>query len=124
MKLRRLFFAVLMIVAMAAAPAFAWGTPKLSVYNPSGSIEIQHELAPRLADLNGKRVALWLSGNEYGTGKSAAVYDALAQELKAKYPKIEIIPYTQLPITYSPAPEVIKTILAAKPDAVVVGVGG
>lgn len=124
MKMRRLLLAVIAIVAMAAVPAFAWGGVSLTVYNPSGTIEVQHELAPRLPDLNGKRIAMWLSGNEYGTGKSDVLYDALAAELKAKYPNAIILPYTQFPIKYSPAPEVLKAILDAKPDAVIVGAGG
>jgi hypothetical protein len=124
MKVRNVLVASVAIVGLFAAQALAFGSTKLTVYNPSAAIEIKNELAPRLKDLNGKKVAMWLSGNEYGTGEADVLFATLTQEIKAKYPGAIIIPHTQLPIRYSPEPEVVKALLDAKPDAVVVGAGG
>jgi UDP-N-acetyl-D-mannosaminuronic acid transferase (WecB/TagA/CpsF family) len=124
MKARKVLAATVAFMALFATQTLAFGSTKLTVYNPSASIEIKNELAPRLADLNGKKVAVWLSGHEYGTGKADVLFATLAQEIKSKYPQAIIIPHTQLPIKYDPHEEVTKAILDAKPDAVVVGAGG
>jgi hypothetical protein len=98
----------------------------VTVLNPQGAIPVAGELAPRLDTLDGKKVALWLSAtpDETYAGKGAPFYDELAKLLKEKFANIEIIPYTELPMKYSPADEVIAAITAQEPDAVVVGFGG
>lgn len=97
---------------------------ELAVLNPTSAVEVVGEYAPRLDNLNGKRVAMWLSGEGSDVGYGEIVYDRLAEKLKAEYPDIVIIPYDELPITYSPKDETVEALLAAEPDAVIVGVGG
>jgi hypothetical protein len=98
----------------------------ITVLNPQGAIPFASDLAPRLDTLEGKRVALWLSATPDHTyaGQGAPLYDELAKMLKEKFATIEIIPYTDLPMKYSPADEVIAAITATEPDAVVVAFGG
>lgn len=117
----------LALVMMLATQALA--TVSLEVLNPSASIEITDKLAPRLTDLNGKRVAMWLSGGLKadngelsGNGYSEVMFDKIAADLRAKYPNVEILPYTEFPLSYSPLP--LDEILAANPDAVIIGAGG
>ncbi|NLY55026.1 MAG: hypothetical protein GX058_00785 [Firmicutes bacterium] len=127
MKTRRVLVMALALVMLIASQALA--TVSLEVLNPSAAIEITQKLAPRLSDLNGKRVAMWLSGGVKdedglftGNGYSEIFFDEIAAALKAKYPNVEIIPYTEFPISYSPLP--LENILAVKPDAVIIGAGG
>ena len=97
---------------------------ELTVLNPTSAVEAVGEYAPRLDNLNGKRVAMWLSGEGIDTGYGEIVYERLAEKLKAEYPDVVIIPYNELPITYSPKDEVVGDLLATNPDALIVGVGG
>ncbi len=126
MKVRRVLVCTVAILALMASQAFAFSLfgAKLTVYNPAGNIQVTKELAPRLATLNGKRIALWQSGIGFGTGRGDVLYTELAKEIKARYPQATVIPYEQLPTKYSPEDEVLKALLDAKPDAVVVGAGG
>lgn len=97
---------------------------ELTVLNPTSAVEVVGKYAPRLDDLNGKRVAMWLASKSLDAGYDQVVYEKLAEKLKAEYPDIVIIPYTELPLTYSPQDEVVEELLAAKPDALIIGVGG
>lgn len=97
---------------------------ELTVLNPTSAVEVVGEYAPRLDDLNGKRVALWLASKSVDVGYDQIVYEKLAEKLKAEYPDVVIIPYGELPLKYSPQDEVVEDLLAAKPDAVIIGVGG
>jgi alpha/beta superfamily hydrolase len=98
----------------------------LTVLNPQGAVKHVSDLAPRLDTLDGKKVAMWLSAtaDELYAGRGEDLYDEMAKMLKDKFANIEIIPYSELPMKYSPADEVIAAITATEPDAVIVGFGG
>ncbi len=98
----------------------------LTVLNPQGPIKKGRDLAPRLKTLEGKKVAMWLSAtpDQLYAGRGAELYDELAKMLKEKVANIEIVPYTNLPMKYSPAKEVVAAITTTQPDAVVAGFGG
>jgi len=98
----------------------------LTVLNPQGPIEAVAELAPRLGTLDGKKVAFWLSAtaDETYAGQGGPFFDKLQELLKAQFPQMEVVNYTDLPMKYSPADEVIAAITATQPDAVIVGFGG
>ena len=102
------------------------GQVTLTVLNPQGPVKKSRELAPRLGTLEGKRIALWLSStaDQFYAGKGAELYDALARMLKEKFPAIQIVPYTSLPMKFEPENEVVAAITAAKPDGVVAAFGG
>ncbi len=112
---------LLLVAAVAAVPVAA---AELTVLNPSATVRVSHQLAPRLTTLNGKTIAMWLSGLEVAVGRGDVAYEALAATLKTLYPEVNIIPYTELPIKYSPQDEVLNAILAKKPDGVIIGFGG
>ncbi len=129
MKTRRVALIVCAILALTAAQALA--SVSLEVLNPASTIELKSDLAPRLGDLNGKRIAMWLSGGYKdeegklsGNGMAEVLFDAIAKEIKAVYPKVEIIPYSEFPVKYSPFNEPLEAILATNPDGVIVGAGG
>ena len=98
----------------------------LTALSPQGAIPIVADLAGRLDTLDGKTVAMWLSAtaDETYAGLGEPLYDELAKLLKEKFPAITIVPYSELPLKYSPADEVIAAITETKPDAVVIGFGG
>lgn len=114
------------IVAAGQSPGTKPSGYTLTVLNPQGPVKKVRELAPRLGTLEGKKIAMWLSSTADQTyaGKGAELYDALAKMLKAKYPGIQIVPYTSLPMKFAPENDVVAAILAAKPDGVVAGFGG
>ncbi len=111
---------------MVSRPAAAADAVTLTVLNPQGPIAATGKLAPRLSSLAGKTIALWLSAtpDELYAGKGGPFYDRLAELLTKQFPDVKIIPYSKLPMKYSPADEVIAAIQAAKPDGVVVALGG
>lgn len=110
-------------LTVSAAPS-GKNSVELTVLNPTSAVEVVGKYAPRLEDLNGKRVALWLASKASDTAYDQIIYEKLAEKLKAQYPDVVIIPYTELPLKYSPQDEVVGDLLAAKPDAVIIGVGG
>jgi len=122
------------VVAMIVLPAIL-AAPKppamssrytLTVLNPQGPVKKSKDLAPRMGTLEGKKIAMWLSStaDQFYAGRGAELYDALAKMLKEKYPSVQIVPYTSLPMKFAPESEVIAAITAAKPDGVVAGFGG
>ena len=122
------------VVAMIVLPAIL-AAPKppamssrytLTVLNPQGPVKKSKDLAPRLVTLDGKKIAMWLSStaDQFYAGRGAELYEALAKMLKEKYPSVQIVPYTSLPMKFAPESEVIAAITAAKPDGVVAGFGG
>lgn len=129
MKTRKIVLMACALVMLLATQALAGVS--LEVLNPASSIELTGKLAPRLSDLNGKRVAMWLSGPYKdaeglltGNGMGEVIYDTIAADLKAKYPNVTIVPYTDLPIDYENWPAPLEAVLATNPDAVIVGAGG
>jgi len=107
-----------------AAPAPQAASVSLKVLNPQGSIPVVNKFAPRLSSLDGKTVALWLMLPSTFEFQPAGVpmYADLAAALTKQFPTIKLI----MPTKFDNAPELKSTesIKAAKPDAVILGVGG
>jgi hypothetical protein len=121
--------ALIVLPAMIAAeksPGTTASKYTLTVLNPQGPVKKSKDLAPRLGTLEGKKIAMWLSStaDQLYAGKGAELYTALAKMLKDKFPGIQIVPYTALPMKFAPENEVVAAIAAAKPDGVVAGFGG
>lgn len=124
-KVMSLLLGLILISSQTLTVSAAKDDVELTVLNPLSAVEVVGEYAPRLEDLNGKRVALWLASmSDEDFGQDNLIYDKLAEKLKADYPKVTIIPYEELPLKYSPQDEVVEDILATEPDAVIIGVGG
>lgn len=70
---------------------------KFEVVSPVGGEAVAHKgIAPRLADLNGKTVAeIW-----NGVFKGEVTFPVIREELRARYPGVVIIPYTEFPHLY------------------------
>ena len=98
----------------------------LTVLNPQGYVKKDKTLSPRLNTLNGKKIAMFLSAtpDQLYAGKGAELYDILEKMFAEKYPDARIVHYADLPMKFMPENEVVDAIIAAKPDAVVVGFGG
>jgi hypothetical protein len=119
-------FVLPVMLAAEPSPKTAASKYTLTVLNPQGPVKKSKDLAPRPGTLDGKKIAMWLSStaDQLYAGKGAELYDALAKMLKEKFPAIQIVPYTSLPMKFAPENEVIAAISAAKPDGVVAGFGG
>ena len=113
------------ILSAFALPAEA-AEHTLTVLNPQGPVDKGRDLAPRLGTLQGKKIAMWLSAtpDQLFAGKGTELYDLLEKMLRDKYPGIEIVRYTDLPMKFAPEKEVVDAIVAAKPDGVVAAFGG
>jgi hypothetical protein len=66
----------------------------LEVFGPEGLDAVRStNVAPRLADLNGKRIGeIW-----NGVFKGYITFPIIRELLLKKYPQIEIVPYTAFP---------------------------
>ena len=118
-----------MLSIFASSPALPAGTTQdytLTVLNPQGSVKKDRVLAPRLDTLEGKKVAMWLSAtpDQIYAGMGAELYVLLEDMLKKRYAGIRIVRFVNLPMKFMPENEVVKAIVATKPDAVVAGFGG
>lgn len=111
--------------AMVIKPAVS-SKVALTVLNPQGHVKKDKDLAPRLDTLEGKKIAMYLSAtpDQLYAGKGAELYDILEKMFKEKYPNTQVVHYAELPMKYMPENEVVDKIIAAKPDAVVIGFGG
>jgi hypothetical protein len=119
--------AVLLIMPiLLSACSLAPPESTLTVLNPQGPVKKNLDLAPRLDTLNGKKLAMWLSAtqDQLFAGKGAELYDELEKMFREKFPDTEIVPYSDLPMKYMPADEVVAAIKKSEPDAVVAGFGG
>ncbi len=67
---------------------------KLNAVSPAGLEAVEVKLsAPRLDDLNGKTVGeIW-----NGVFKGDATFPVIRKLLKARYPRLNLIPYTEFP---------------------------
>jgi hypothetical protein len=66
----------------------------LTVYDPTGAIEVTQLFAPRLADLHGKTICELSNGKfEY-----ERTFPVIREQLKRQFPTATIIPYTEFPI--------------------------
>lgn len=118
-------FTVTAVITASAMPAAA-ADYSLTVLNPQGPVDRVKDLAPRLATLQGKRIAMWLSAtpDQLFAGKGTELFDQLEKMLRDAYPGIDIVPYKDLPMKFAPENEVVEKIVAARPDGVVAGFGG
>jgi hypothetical protein len=114
------------VIAAEKPPGAAAAKYTLTVVNPQGPVKKSKDLARRLGGLEGKKIAMWLSStaDQFYAGKGAELYDALAGMIKAKYPGVQIVSHTALPMKFAPEKDVIAAIEAVKPDGVVAGFGG
>ena len=123
-----LLTAVLVLPAVLAAttPTAEAADYTLTVLNPQGPVDHVKDLAPRLGTLQGKRIAMWLSAtpDQLFAGKGTELFDRLEKMLRDAYPGIDIVPYKDLPMKFTPENEVVEKIVAARPDGVVAGFGG
>jgi hypothetical protein len=121
-----LFLAALAAPALLAAFAQPAADYTLTVLNPQGPVDRDKELAPRLATLQGKRIAMWLSAtpDQLFAGRGTELFDQLEKMLRDTYPGIDIVQYKDLPMKFAPENEVVEKIVAARPDGVVAGFGG
>ncbi len=110
-----------MVIKPAASSKVA-----LTVLNPQGYVKKEKDLAPRLDTLEGKKIAMYLSAtpDQLYAGKGAELYDIMEKMFKDKYPNTHVVHYAELPMKFMPENEVVDAIIAAKPDAVVIGFGG
>ncbi len=81
------------IGCLSAAQAAAATPVTLTVYNPTGAVEVKQVFAPRLADLNGKTICE-LSNNAW---EAPRTFPAIRELLKRQYPTAKFIPYTEFP---------------------------
>jgi hypothetical protein len=114
------------VIAAEKPPGTAATKYTLTVLNPQGPVKKSKDLAPRLGALEGKKIAMWLSStaDQVYAGRGAELYDALAKMLQDKFPGVQIVPYTALPMKFAPENEIVAAITAVKPDGVVAGFGG
>lgn len=115
----------LVATSAQAAPPVQTASVSLTVLNPQGAIPLVTKFSQRLSTLDGKKVALWLmmpNTFEYQpAGK--AFYDKLGQMLTKQFPTIQLITPDKLD-NASDAAKASASIIAAKPDAAVLGMGG
>ena len=99
----------------------------LELYNPTGAFEVSETFAPRLADLNGKRICE-ISNHQWEAERTFPLIEEL---LKRQFPTVTFVPYTKFP--YGKTPEgsyamdvdkIGEMIKAAGCDAVISGNAG
>jgi len=119
-------FLAMPVLLTALSPPSAASDFSLTVLNPQGPVTKVRDLAPRLNTLRGKKIAMWLSAtpDQLFAGKGSELFDILEKKLRDTYPGIEIVPYTDLPMKFTPENEIVDAIIAANPDGVVAGFGG
>ena len=93
---------------------------KINVYNPSGDVDLTKKPAPRVPDLNGKRVGLLWNGVFRGN----ETFPFLQQALKERFPGADILAYDQLPIDMENAQNIGRIVKEKGCDAVISGNGG
>lgn len=93
---------------------------RYEVVSPAGGEAIaQKGIAPRLADLNGKTVGeIW-----NGVFKGEQTFPVLREQLKARFPGINIIPYTEFPHLYGGDNPAAQKKLAAEIAALAIAKG-
>ncbi|MDA0990635.1 MAG: hypothetical protein O3A51_07775 [Verrucomicrobia bacterium] len=88
-------------------------------YDPRGSVEAdRQELAPRLADLNGIRIAVL----DNAKMKAHKLLDYTTDQLRKDFDFVEVNYYLKEGFSYTATPEMIAEI-AANNDAVITAIG-
>ena len=94
-------------------------TISIEVYDPTGTIEISHNHAPRLADLN-KATICELSNHMW---EHQRILPAIRKILSQRFPGLKIVPYQDMPNVYTTEPEDMATALHEKEcDGAIVGI--
>ena len=78
---------------LAPAPTVEAGPVTMTVYDPTGAIQVSQLFAPRLADLNGKTICEFMNGS----WESARTFPVITQMLKKMFPTANIIESTTMP---------------------------
>jgi hypothetical protein len=119
------------LIAISDVPsikeATAQGPVTLTLYNPTGAFEVSQTFAPRLADLNGKKICE-ISDHQW---EAERTFPLIRELLQRQFPTATFIPYTKFP--YGKTPEgsyamdvdnIGKLAKAAGCDAVISGNAG
>ncbi|MBI2958476.1 MAG: hypothetical protein HYY32_06490 [Chloroflexi bacterium] len=90
----------------------------LEVLDPSGSVEIAEDYAPRLPSLSGKTICE-LSNHMW---QDQRIFPALRSLLQERFPDLKVIPYTELPNIYGLDSGALSRLLKEKGcDGAIVG---
>ncbi len=90
----------------------------LEVYDPTGTIEVTHFHAPRLADLSGKTICE-LSNFKWEHDR---IFPVIRELLQRRFPDVRIVPYTEFPSMYGIEADVLSKLLREKGcDGAIVG---
>jgi hypothetical protein len=93
----------------------------LTVYDPTGAIEVSQLFAPRLANLNGKTICQ-ISDNLWETDRT---FPLIGQLLQRQFPTMKMVSYKNLPEASTDVnPKLIAAVKAAGCQAVIVGNAG
>ena len=93
----------------------------LTVYDPTGAIEVTQLFSPRLADLNGKTICQ-VSDNLWETDRT---FPLIGQLLQRQFPTMKIVSYKDLPEASTDVnPKLIAAVKAAGCQGVIVGNAG
>lgn len=119
------------LIAMLDVPLIKEATGQnpvtLELYNPTGATEVSQTFAPRLANLNGKKICE-ISNHMWEAERTFPLIEEL---LKRQFPTVTFVPYTKFP--YGKTPEgsyamdvdkIGEMIKAAGCDAVISGNAG
>jgi hypothetical protein len=92
----------------------------MRILNPEGIVRprlVEGGLAPRLSDINGKKIGII----DDGFADSARYLHGIEQILKERYPSCETH-YWEKPILSRPSPDDLIAEVCASSDAVIVGI--
>ena len=123
-ELRKFVFLV-GLIALLTVPlmkdAAAAEPVTLTVYDPSGAIEVTQLFTPRLADLSGKTICQ-VSDNMWEANRT---FPLIGQLLQRQFPTMKIVSYKDLPEASTDVnPKLIEAVKAAGCQGVIVGNAG
>lgn len=93
---------------------------EFKVHNPSGTVEITQRPAPRVANLNGKKVGILWNGSFRGDD----TFPFLQQLLKERFPDVDILASDELPFARHTNLDIITRVVKEKGCDVVIGGNG
>lgn len=118
------------LLGMALATAMAVATPSaraeeavaLSVYNPTGAVEVTQTFTPRVADLNGKTICE-VSDDQWEANRT---FPLIKELLQKQFPTAKIVPPEQFPtlLMGSDVAGLEEAVKKAGCQAVIVGNAG
>jgi hypothetical protein len=93
----------------------------LTVYDPTGAIEVTQLFAPRLADLNGQKICQ-VSDNMWEADRT---FPLIGQLLQRQFPTMKMVSYKDLPAASTDVnPKLVEALKAAGCQGVIVGNAG